>query len=312
MNWFEGFETRHFDVNGVQIYAHVSLGLPAGRQALLLLHGFPQSHVMWNRVAHLLAQDYFLVMPDLRGYGDSSKPPGLPDHSNYSKRTMAQDMVDVMDLLGVPRFFLCGHDRGGRVAHRLALDHPEKVRRLCVIDIAPTLDMYQATDMAFARAYYHWFHLIQPWPLPERMIGATPQAARDYLHAKLGGWGSSGLGYIEAAALAEYERCFCTPEAIHSACEDYRASADIDLEHDRESRRRGDKIACDIQVLWGERGVVNRLFKPLELWQAQCAARVTGRTLPAGHFIPEELPDDVANALSQFFANSEPAATAQS
>lgn len=312
MNWFEGFETRHFDVNGVQIYAHVSLGLPAGRQALLLLHGFPQSHVMWNRVAHLLAQDYFLVMPDLRGYGDSSKPPGLPDHSNYSKRTMAQDMVDVMDLLGVPRFFLCGHDRGGRVAHRLALDHPEKVRRLCVIDIAPTLDMYQATDMAFARAYYHWFHLIQPWPLPERMIGATPQAARDYLHAKLGGWGSSGLGYIEAAALAEYERCFCTPEAIHSACEDYRASADIDLEHDRESRRRGAKIACDMQVLWGERGVVNKLFKPLELWQAQCAARVTGWTLPAGHFIPEELPDDAARALRQFFANSEPAANAGS
>ncbi len=301
MNWFEGFESRHFAVNGVQIYAHVSLGLPAGRPALLLLHGFPQSHVMWNRVAHHLAQHYFVVMPDLRGYGDSAKPPGLPDHSNYSKRALAQDMVDVMDTLGVPRFLLCGHDRGGRVAHRLALDHPEKVRRLCVIDIAPTLDMYNATDMAFARAYYHWFHLIQPWPLPETMIGGNAKA---YLHAKLGGWGSSGLDHIEPAALAEYERCFCTPEAIHSACEDYRASAGIDLEHDRESRARGAKIACDMLVLWGERGVVNKLFQPLALWQAQCAGTVTGQALPAGHFIPEELPQPTAAALLDFFGQA--------
>jgi haloacetate dehalogenase len=307
MNWFEGFEPRHFEVNGVQIYAHVSLGLPAGRRALLLLHGFPQSHVMWNRVAHLLAQDYFLVMPDLRGYGDSAKPPGLSDHSNYSKRTLAQDMVAVMDALGIGPFFLCGHDRGGRVAHRLAVDHAARVNKLCVIDIAPTLDMYQATDMAFARAYYHWFHLIQPSPLPETMIGGSPMP---YLHAKLGGWGSTGLAYIEPAALAEYERCFGHAETIHAACEDYRASAGIDLDHDRESRLRGDKIACDTLVLWGERGVVNKLFRPLELWQAQCAGRVTGQPLPAGHFIPEELPDDVASALRAFFAGSEPAADA--
>lgn len=307
MNWFEGFEPRHFEVNGVQIYAHVSLGQPVGRQALLLLHGFPQSHVMWNRVAHLLAQDYFLVMPDLRGYGDSSKPPGLSDHSNYSKRVMAQDMVAVMDALGIDRFSLCGHDRGGRVAHRLAVDHPARVSKLCVIDIAPTLDMYMATDMAFARAYYHWFHLIQPSPLPETMIGGNPMP---YLHAKLGGWGSTGLAYIEPAALAEYERCFGHAETIHAACEDYRASAGIDLDHDRESRLRGDKIACDTLVLWGERGVVNQLFRPLELWQAQCAGRVTGWPLPAGHFIPEERTGDVASALGSFFAGSEPAADA--
>jgi len=300
MNWFEGFETHPLHVNGVEIFARVPTAPRDARPALLLLHGFPQTHVMWHRVAQQLQNDFWIVMPDLRGYGDSAKPAGLPDHSNYSKRTVAQDMVDVMDQLGVSRFFLCGHDRGGRVAHRLALDHAEKVERLCVIDIAPTLDMYYATDMAFARAYYHWFHLIQPWPLPERMIGGNP---KDYLHAKLGGWGSSGLGYIEPQALAEYERCFCTPEAIHGACEDYRASAGIDLEHDRESRARDHKIACDLLVLWGERGVVQKLFKPLALWQAQCAGRVTGQALPAGHFIPEELPQATATALREFLGS---------
>jgi len=172
------------------------------------------------------------------------------------------------------------------------------VKKLCVIDIAPTLDMYNATDMAFARAYYHWFHLIQPSPVPETMIGGNPQA---YLRTKLGGWGGSGTSFIEPQALAEYERCFCNPEAIHSACEDYRASAGIDLEHDRTSRARGDRIACDTLVLWGERGVVHRLFQPLELWQAQCAGRVTGQAVPAGHFIPEELPQETATALRGFF-----------
>jgi haloacetate dehalogenase len=298
MTWFDGFETRRFAVNDTEIFARVPKQAQGSRPALLLLHGFPQSHVMWHRVAQQLQRDYFVVLPDLRGYGDSAKALGLPDHSNYSKRTLAQDMVDVMDTLGAHRFFLCGHDRGGRVAHRLALDHPEKVERLCVIDIAPTLDMYNATDMAFARAYYHWFHLIQPWPLPERMIGGNP---KDYLHAKLGGWGAKGLAHIEVQALAEYERCFCNADAIHSACEDYRASADIDLEHDSESRARSAKIACDMLVLWGERGVVNKLFKPLELWQAQCTGQVSGVALPAGHFIPEELPHPTAAALQAFF-----------
>ena len=306
MSWFEGFELRRFSVNGVEIAAHVPASGRDRRPALLLLHGFPQTHVMWQRVSQLLKKDYWVVIPDLRGYGDSAKPAGLPDHSNYSKRTQAQDVVDVMDQLGASRFFLCGHDRGGRVAHRLALDHAEKVERLCVVDIAPTLDMYNGTSMTqpymeFARAYYHWFHLIQPWPVPERMIGGN---AKDYLHAKLGGWGSSGLGFIEPQALAEYERCFCTPEAIHGACEDYRASAGIDLEHDRESRARGDRTACDMLVLWGERGVVNRLFKPADLWQAQCAGRVTGQALPAGHFIPEELPPATATALHDFFSRN--------
>ena len=252
---------------------------------------------MWHRVAQLLRHDFFLVLPDLRGYGDSSHAPGLPDHSNYSKRALAQDLIEVMDTLGIAAFALCGHDRGGRVAHRLALDHPARVTKLCVIDIAPTLDMYARTDFDFARAYYHWFHLIQPTPLPELMIGGNPRA---YLHAKLGGWGSGGLGHIEPRALAEYERCFCRDEAIHTACEDYRASAGIDLEHDRESRARGHKIACDTLVLWGEHGVVQRLFQPLALWQAQCSGAVTGWAMPAGHFIPEQLPDETAAALQAF------------
>lgn len=298
MNWFEDFEPRHFDINGARIQAHVSRGLPGDRPALLLLHGFPQSHVMWHRVARQLNKDFYLVMPDLRGYGDSSKAPGLPDHSNYSKRAMAQDMVEVMDALDVASFYLCGHDRGARVAHRLALDHPSRVQRLCVIDIAPTLDMYAATDFEFACAYDHWFHLIQPAPLPETMINGSALA---YLHAKLGGWGALGLDHIEPAALAEYERCFSNPATIHAMCEDYRASADIDLTHDRASRARGDKIACDMLVLWGQRSVVNQLFQPLELWQAQCAGKVTGQALPAGHFIPEELPQETAAQLVAFF-----------
>jgi haloacetate dehalogenase len=161
--------------------------------------------------------------------------------------------------------------------------------------------MYNATNMAFASAYYHWFHLIQPSPLPETMIGGNAVA---YLHAKLGGWGSSGLSFIEPEALIEYERCFCTPEAIHAACEDYRASAGIDLVHDRESRTRGEKIVCDTQVLWGERGVVQKLFDPLALWQAQCTGIVSGHAMPAGHFIPEELPLETAHALQQFFTHA--------
>jgi haloacetate dehalogenase len=262
---------------------------------------------MWHRVAQQLEKDYFLVLPDLRGYGDSSKTPGLPDHSNYSKRNMAHDVVLVLDALGLHDFYLCGHDRGGRVAHRLALDHAERVKKLCVIDIAPTLDMYDgksltAPYMEFARAYYHWFHMLQPAPLPEIMMGANhPETARAYLHAKLGGWGSAGLGYIEPQALAEYERCFCNPETLHTACEDYRASAGIDLTHERESRARGDKVACDLLVLWGARGVVNRLFDPMALWQAQCSGVVSGQAMAAGHFIPEELPGLTADALRLFF-----------
>jgi len=320
MNWFEDFEARHFDVNGTTLFARVSRGVCGQRPALLLLHGFPQTHAMWHRVAQKLVNHFYLVMPDLRGYGDSSKPPGDKNHSNYSKRSMGQDMVSLMDALGVGQFGLVGHDRGGRVAHRLALDHPARVRKLCLIDIAPTLDMYDgnwghtsglqdSTTLVaagaanhyfqFAQAYYHWFHLIQPAPLPEQMISGHAQA---YLHHKLGGWGTDGMAHIEPAALAEYERCFIQPETIHAMCEDYRASASIDLEHDRANRAAGQKIACEMRVLWGERGVVHRLFDPLALWQAQCAGQVSGTTLSAGHFIPEELPIETAAELLTLFS----------
>jgi haloacetate dehalogenase len=267
-------------------------------------------------------------MPDLRGYGDSAKPPGRPDHSNYSKRSMADDMITLMRGLGHERFGLVGHDRGGRVAHRLALDHPRAVDKLCVIDIAPTLDMYEAADMRFAQYYYHWFHLIQPAPLPEKMIGGDPAF---YLHWKLGAWrtddpqarsapppegvpppsggraaAEAGIAHIEPEAMAEYERCFCAPEAIHAACEDYRAAAGIDLEHDRTSREDGEKIQCDTLVLWGTRGIVELLYQPLALWQAQCVRPVQGHAMPAGHFIPEELPDALAGELAAFFAPAPP------
>jgi haloacetate dehalogenase len=305
--WFAGFEKRQFTVDGVAVCARISTNwrTHADKPVLVLLHGFPQTHAMWHRVAQALRSDYRLVLPDLRGYGDSSHAPGLSDHSNYSKRAMAQDVVGLLDQLGVDDFFLCGHDRGGRVAHRLALDFPARVRRLCVLDIAPTLDMYRRTDVDFARAYYHWFHLIQPSPLPELMIGGS---LLPYLHAKLGGWGSGGTSFIEPEAMAEYERCLAlAPEraedllpAVHTACEDYRASAGIDLVHDQESRDQGLKVRCDLLVLWGERGVVHRMFKPLELWQAQCAGQVSGHVVPSGHFIPEELPQRTVEDLRGF------------
>jgi haloacetate dehalogenase len=296
VTWFNGFTSQRFSANGVEIFTR--FGGNRAKPALLLVHGFPQSHVLWHRVAQQLQNDFFLVMPDLRGYGDSTKLPGTADHAQASKCVMAQDLVDVMTQLGIAQFNLCGHDRGGRVAHRLALDHAARVRKLCVIDIAPTLDMYNATNMDFARAYYHWFHLIQPSPLPENMIAND---WKNYLHAKLGGWGSAGLGYIEPQALAEYERCFKPFDTVHSMCEDYRASAGIDLAHDRASRENSEKIACDTLVLWGERGVVQRMFDPLALWQAQCSAAVTGAALAAGHFIPEELPQVTAQNLKSFF-----------
>jgi len=291
---FERFENTQIEANGVTINLHHGGNGPP----LLLLHGYPQTHAIWHAVANELSRRFTLVMPDLRGYGDSSKPAGLPDHSNYSKRVMAQDMVEVMRVLGYETFHVCGHDRGGRVAHRLALDHPSAVRRLMLIDISPTRTMYEQTSQAFATLYYHWFFLIQPHPLPETLIGGNPAY---YLHCNLGGWGSEGKKFIAAAAMAEYERCFCTPEAIHAACEDYRAAATIDLEHDRQDA--SDKIASPVRVLWGEHGVVARLFHPMEDWQSKSSHAVTGKAIPAGHFIPEEAPDILLAEMNSFFVD---------
>lgn len=295
MSWFDGFELQRLEVDGAQFALRVG-GRPDA-PPVLMLHGFPQTHAMWHRVARQLAPDFRLVLPDLPGYGDSALPPELPDHAHASKRAMAARLVALMRSLGHERFAVVGHDRGARVAHRLALDHRDRVKRLALFDIAPTLDMYAATDRRFATLYYHWFHLIQPAPLPERMIGGDPLF---YLHRKLGGWGGAGLGHLEPEALAEYERCFQRPEVIHAACEDYRASAGIDLEHDRASRAAGERIGCETLVVWGERGVVHRLFDPLALWQAQCERPVQAQAAPAGHFIPEELPELSARCLRGF------------
>ncbi|NEX60582.1 alpha/beta fold hydrolase [Noviherbaspirillum galbum] len=288
----DAFRREQVDVNGVTI--HVRHG--GSGPALLLLHGFPQTHVIWHKLADRLAQRFTLVMPDLRGYGDSSKPPGDARHMQYAKRTMARDMAELMTALGHERFQVCGHDRGARVAHRLALDHTDRVDRLMVVDISPTRTMYEATDMRFATLYYHWFLLIQPAPVPETLIG---NSAAFYLNTILGGWGSQGLDYIDPEARAEYERCFCTPEAIHGACEDYRAAATIDLEHDRDDDNM--KIRCPTRVVWGERGIVGRYFKPLQDWQEKCEQPVTGKALPAGHFIPEEAPEPLLAEMLDFF-----------
>lgn len=282
------FRSRRIDVNGVRINA-VSGG---SGPPVLLLHGYPQTHAMWHAVAPGLAACHEVVCADLRGYGDSSKPPGGPDHAAYSKRAMAQDMADLMTALGHRRFHLVGHDRGGRVAHRLAADHPGRVASLTVLDIAPTLAMYERTDMAFARAYYHWFLFIQPAPIPERMLAAVGLDAIFQRHVL----GASDL--FHPRAWAEYERCF-TPAMIHASCEDYRASAGIDLEHDRADRAAGRRLALPLHVLWGAQGVVGRLFDPLALWR-EVADDVSGQALDGKHFLAEERPAETLAALAAF------------
>jgi haloacetate dehalogenase len=289
---FPGVPLERRRVNGVEMaFRRCGEGPP-----LLLVHGFPQTHAIWHRVASQLAQRFSIAMPDLRGYGDSAKPPSTDDHAPYSKRAMALDLVELMRALGHERFDVCGHDRGGRVAHRLAVDRPEAVGRLMVLDASPTRTMYERTSMEFARAYYHWFFLIQPAPLPERLIGADPSY---YLRAKLSSYGSGGTSIFDPRALAEYERCF-TPDAIHAMCEDYRAAASIDLEHDRADGER--RIECPLRVLWGERGVVHRLFTPVADWQARARGPVSGRTTPGGHYVPEDSPELLLDEMRAFFA----------
>jgi haloacetate dehalogenase len=287
---FPGFVAQRVRTAGAEIHALVGGNGPP----LLLLHGYPQTHAMWHRVAPRMAQRFTVVCPDLRGYGDSSKPDGGAQHVNYSKRAMAQDQVEVMRSLGFGNFDLAGHDRGGRVAHRMALDHPACVQRLAVLDIAPTRVMFEQTDQAFATAYYHWFFLIQPFDLPERLIGADP---RHFLRRMLGGLGSK-LDHFDPRALAEYERCYGDPATIHATCEDYRAAATIDLEHDRADAER--KLACRLLVLWGAKGVIDRLFHPIADW-SRVAADVRGLALPAGHYLPEEAPEPTLAALQDFF-----------
>lgn len=263
-------------------------------QPFLLLHGYPQTHAMWHEVAPRLAKSFHVICPDLRGYGDSAKPPSTADHSPYSKRAMAQDMVEVMAALGYPEFCVAGHDRGARVTHRLTLDYPEKVTKACVMDIAPTYHMFKTVDQRFATAYYHWFFLIQPGGLPERMIGADPAY---YLKEKLKRWSAPGAEFADEA-VAEYVRCFSQLETIHASCEDYRAAANIDLQHDEQDMDK--KVQCPLLVLWGAKGFVSRAYDVLSVWRER-AEYVEGRALESGHFLPEEAPAAVCKELLRFF-----------
>jgi haloacetate dehalogenase len=289
---FPGFSTGTAQVNGVEIpYLMAGNGLP-----LLLLHGFPQNKAIWHRVAPALTRRFTVVIPDLRGYGDASKPVGQSDHSNYSKREMALDQLELMRSLGYGAFSVVGHDRGGRVAHRLAADHPRAVTKLMTLDICPTLAMYEQTSMAFASAYWHWFFLIQAAPLPERLIGADPV----FFLTQFMGSRSAGLSPFSPEAWQEYTRCMSDPACVHAMCEDYRAAATIDGTHDRTDRAAGRKLTCPLRVLWGKHGVVERCFKPLDEWHA-VADIVSGHALECGHYIPEELPEVLIAEIESFF-----------
>jgi haloacetate dehalogenase len=292
---FSNFTTHDVDVGDGQIIHCVKGG---SGPALLLLHGHPQTHVIWHKVAGRLAERHTVIAADLRGYGDSGKPAGLPGHVNYSKRVMAFDQLALMRHFGFARFDVLAHDRGARVAYRMALDHPDAVRRLVTLDIAPTLAMYEKTTMAFATAYYHWFFLIRPAPFPETLIDSHPD---DYLRHTIGGR-SAGLAPFTDEAYAEYLRCLRDPATVHGICEDYRASAGIDLEHERADLAAGRKIACPMLALWGAHGAVGKCFDPLAEWRL-LASQVSGRALDCGHYIPEEAPDALLAEVLPFFAD---------
>lgn len=289
---FDGF-TRRIATDGAEIHTLVGGEGPP----LLLLHGFPQCHAMWSRVAPRLAERFTVVLTDLRGYGQSSKPSGDPAHETYCKRTNGRDQVAVMAALGFDRFRLAGHDRGARVAHRLVLDHPDRIERVAFLDVVPTLEVFARIDQRMATAYYHWFFLIQPNNLAERLIGADPDF---YLSQVLGSIGSTA-DIFDAEAMDAYRTAFRDPATVHAMCEDYRAAASIDLEHDRADRAAGRKVDGPALLLWGRNSAVGRLYDdPLGIWRGY-APSIRGREMPAGHFIPEEAPEETAQALLDFF-----------
>jgi haloacetate dehalogenase len=267
---------------------------------LLLLHGFPETHLMWRHVAPRLAARFTVVCADLRGYGASGCPPSAPDHAPYTKRALARDLVAVMARLGFPRFSVAGHDRGGRVGYRLALDHPAAVARLAVLDVVPTADVWQRADARLALAFWPWSLLAQPEPLPERLVLAAPDAVVD---AALGGWGSPAAAFGPEVRQA-YVRALGSPEHVHAVCEEYRAAATLDRDHDAADRSAGRRIRCPVLALWSARGPLGSWYEdeggPLALWRGW-ADDLRGRALDAGHFFPEELPDETSAALGAFF-----------
>ena len=291
---FAGFTEQTLTVApDIEIFCRDN-GPAATRPGLLLLHGNPQTSAMWHRVAPAFAADYHVVCADLRGYGRSAKPPTDADHTPYSKRAMAQDMVEVMRQLGHDRFYIGAHDRGARVAHRLAADHPDAVIALALLDIAPTREMYAATTQAFAQDYWHWFWMTQPAPFPERLMEADP----DWFWKYRCGTRSAGMGIFADEALAEYLECFRDPATIHGSCEDYRAARTIDIRHDDEDGGR--KLDMPLLAHWGAHGAIEKHFDCLNLWRRR-ANNVAGGPMPGGHYLAEELPDDVVAAFHGFF-----------
>ncbi|MEZ5658565.1 MAG: alpha/beta fold hydrolase [Burkholderiaceae bacterium] len=270
---------------------------------LLLLHGHPQSRVIWHRLLPELARHFSVVLTDLRGYGDADSPadaPGAAPHSAQGKRAMAADQVAVMSALGHPAFAVVGHDRGARVAHRMGLDWPARIRAMMLLDIAPTLSMLEQTDLAFASAYWHWFFLVQPAPFPERMIAADPQA---WLQGLMGNRIKGPSPFAEAA-WREYLHHLGRPQIVHSICEDYRAAAGSDAELDRADRDRGHRLSCRLRVHWGAEGIIGRLYNPLSEWRAACHddVRVDGGPMPCGHYLPEQAPQAVlASVLDDWY-----------
>ncbi|HKG93761.1 MAG TPA: alpha/beta hydrolase [Gemmatimonadaceae bacterium] len=293
----DGFETAEVDTGETTIHVRRAGAGPP----VLLLHGFPQTHLMWRSVAPLLARRFTVVCADLRGYGRSGCPPSAPDHAPYAKRAMARDMVAVMERLGFPRFSVVGHDRGGRVAYRLALDHPDRVERLAVLDVLPTGMVWARADARFALAYWPWSLLAQPEPLPERLVGAAPDAVVD---DALGGWGSPPTVF-ESAVRAAYVEPLRDPARVHAICEEYRAAATLDRAHDDADHDGGRRIACPLLALWSAHGALAQWYDdaggPLEIWRG-CGERVEGRAVDAGHFFPEEKPAETADLLGHFFA----------
>ena len=294
---FEGFRSFTLDRQGVKLHGRTALNASHAAPALLLLHGHPQTHAMWHRVAPQLAGHFNVVLMDLRGYGDSDRPPSDAQHTPYSKRCMAQDALHVMQHFGFAQFNVLAHDRGARVAHRLAADHPDAIQRMMLLDIAPTLAMYEHTSRAFATAYWHWFFLIQPPPLPEALIEGDPVR---YIRSVMGKR-HAGLAAFAPEAMQEYERCIQIPGSALSLCEDYRASATVDLEHDRSDIGQGKKLTQPLRVLWGEHGAVGANFDVLQLWQER-AHQVSGRALPCGHYIAEEAPGELLAEALAFFS----------
>ena len=286
---FEGFDELQIETSG----ATINLVKGGSGPPLLMLHGYPQSHVMWHKIAPRLAEDFTVVAPDLRGYGDSSKPHGDPEHLIYSKREMARDQAEVMTQLGFDTFLLVGHDRGARVSHRLTKDHSDRVLKLATLDIIPTHKMFQIVNKEMATNTYHWFFLIQPYDFPERMIGG----AADYFIRTRFTRGANAETIFPPEAVEEYVRCFCDPGTIHATCEDYRAGASIDLVHDEADF--DDKVTCPMLALWSETGYVGRTQNVLDVW-SEYATNVRGFSLPAGHFLAEELPDATYEAIVGF------------